>query len=64
MVDYVLRPLAGLLLCGLIGAVLVSVPWFVGRLREIVAELRERTAGDVPPVQDRDVTSSNGADRR
>ncbi len=42
MVDYVLRPLAGLLLCGLIGAVLLSLPWFITRLREILAELRGR----------------------
>lgn len=52
MVDYVLRPLAGLLLCGLIGAVLLSLPWFVTRLREIVAELRATPGAESPPPRD------------
>jgi hypothetical protein len=56
MVDYVLRPLAGLLLCLAIGAVILCLPYVIRIVTARVSELREARNADVrpeePPAED------------
>ncbi|AXT86090.1 hypothetical protein C6I20_13440 [Aeromicrobium sp. A1-2] len=42
MIDYVLRPFAGLLLCVLVLAFLVYLPYIIGRTRGLVDHLNAR----------------------
>lgn len=52
MVDYLLRPFAGLLLCFLIGAAIFSLPYVIRTVTAWVRDARTSAAGTDAPVDE------------
>jgi hypothetical protein len=46
MIDLVIRPLAGLLLCAVFVAIVLSIPTVIRHVRAWIAQIRE---GNLPP---------------